>query len=368
MQRKNKEQLLMLKRLSTARTLFVDKTGIKAFLLAFCTTVFVGCGNEVKAPDVSDVKAEVTSRALYLDIAKIDTNAIGAGLQQLKTQYPDFLDFYLDTLIGLDIRGNYNDTVAGIRLGMKSFLTNKDYRGLLDTVAKHYPDTKKVDEQLEKGFQYMKHYFPSFKEPKVIYVVSWLGNIGAFTCGENTLGIGVDMFLGPQYPYYKSVGIPEYWSEQLQPDYIQVAVFKTLYRNMHPFIPDNRNLLDMMIQRGKEAYFVDMMLPEVSEATKMAYTTKQLKWCADNEGKVYNFFIVQNFLYETNWQKILRYVNEGPNSTGMGDDSPGNIGAWMGLQIVKAYMEQHPKMTLAELLSSQIPAQQFLQESKYKPK
>jgi hypothetical protein len=81
----------------------------------------------------------------------------------------------------------------------------------------------------------------------------------------------------------------------------------------------------MMIQRGKEAYFIDKVLPFLPETVKLAYTKKQLEWCDKNEGMAYNFFITQNYLYETSWPKVLRYVNEGPNSTGMGDDSPGNI-------------------------------------------
>ncbi|OSZ78797.1 hypothetical protein CAP35_11270 [Chitinophagaceae bacterium IBVUCB1] len=354
--------------LSTTKHLIVDKRLLKSLLVAIPMVVLVSCGDGEKAPDVSDVKVALNKRRLDKDITAIDTNNIAAGLQQLQSKYPDFLPFFLDTLMGLGIQGNYNDTVQGIKLGMRSFLTHKDYRGLLDTVAKHYPDTKEVDEWLQKGFQYHKHYFPNTNERKVVYMISWLNNWGAFTYDSTILGIGLDMFLGASYPYYKAVGVPEYWSAQLQKEYIPVAAFKAMYRDNAAFDMEGKTLLHMMIQRGKEAYYVEKVLPFVPKHIRLAYTDKQLKWCEENEAGIYNFFIAQNFLYETSLQKVVRYVMEGPSAAGMSNESPGEVGTFIGLHIVKSYMAQHPDMTLDKLLALPIDEQRFLQESKYKPK
>jgi hypothetical protein len=355
-------------RLSTALVSNVDKRAVKCMTLLLFVVFLSSCGGGNNAPDVSGIKVQLKTQRFDRAFASIDTNQVGASLQKLHDQFPEFLDFYLDTLMGLGVHGNYSDTAAPVRLGVKSFLTHKDYRGLLDTINAHYPDTKDLDAQLTKGFQYQKYYFPQSGERRIIYISGWLGNIGAFTYGDNIIGVGLDMFLGASYPYYKSVGIPEYWSVQLNKDYIPVAVFKTLYREQNPFRMQDANLLDMMIQRGKEAYYIDKVLPFLPESVKLAYTQKQLDWCNKNEGQVYNFFVTQNYLFETSWQKIVRYVNEGPNSAGMGDDSPGNIGTWVGLQIVKAYMNEHPKMTLADLIKQHEEPQTFLRDSKYKPK
>src|SRR5690606_36160204 len=113
--------------------------GLVIILLAGLIT-FTGCtgGNE---PDVSDIKVSLTSKRLDRDLAAIDTNQVAAGLQQLQDKYPGFLNFYLDTLMGFGVNGNFSDSNEAIALGVRSFLTHKDYRGLFDTVAKHYPDT-----------------------------------------------------------------------------------------------------------------------------------------------------------------------------------------------------------------------------------
>ncbi|WP_276134938.1 hypothetical protein [Polluticoccus soli] len=351
------------------------KFGVRTKIIQLLSTALLlslvgltGCGgDEEKAPDVSDVKVDLKTYRFDKDLAAIDTNNVGGSLAQLQQKYPQFLNFYLDTLMGFGILGNYSNDNPAVSTVFRPYLLHKDYRGLFDTVAKHYPDTKEIDEQLTKGFKYLKHYLPSTKEPKVMYMITWLGNWAAITY-EDMLGIGLDMFLGPQYPYYKSRNIPDYMTAKMTKEYIPVAVFRAIYQDKAPFKMEGANMLDMMIQRGKELYFLGKVLPFLPEHLRLAYTSEQLEWCKQNEGQVYNFFVQENLLYDNNWQKILRYVNDGPSSAGMAPESPGNTGSWIGLQIVKAYMAQHSDMTLEQLMKERKDAQRFLQESRYKPK
>lgn len=336
-------------------------------LCIVATITLSSCHNGEQLPDVSKIKVNLETQRLDMDLLAIDTNHVAAGLQQLQAKYPEFLNFYLDTLMGFEIKGNYSDTAPGIVHGIRGFLTQKDYRGVFDTVKAHFSTTKDIDAELVKGFQYMKYYYPQYKEPKIIYLVSGLNNWGAFTFGDNTVGVGLDMFLGKAYPFYRSVGLPEYLDTHLQPGYIPVAVFSAIYTDMHPYMADNRTLLDLMIQKGKMEYFLHKVLPLAKDTTQFGYTSKQLDWCEQNEAFVYNFFVRENLLYATELQRIARYVNDGPNSTGMPAESPGNIGTWLGYRIVLSYMQAHPETTLEELFKD-TDAQKFLSDAKYKPR
>ncbi len=329
--------------------------------------ILLSCGGD-KTPDVSNIPVAIQSQRLDKDLYALDTTNLGAGLASIHNKYPEFLNFYLDTIMGFSINGIYTDSNPGVQKGLKTFLSHKDYRGVFDTVMARYPDETIINETLEKGFQYIKHYFPKYNEPRIIYLVSGLNNYGALTYGDNILGIGLDMFLGADYPYYKSVGIPEYFSRQLNENYIPVAVMRTVYRQEHPFVMDNKVLLDMLIQSGKEMYYLGKVLPFTEEQVRLAYSKEQLKWCEENEAMIYDFFVRKELLYENNLQKVIRYVMDGPSATGMPSESPGNIGAWLGLQIVEAYMQEHPDMTLQQLVDAPIDAQRFLLESKYKPR
>ena len=338
-------------------------------LLGFsCIILFLAsCRDDSGAPDVSGLKVSLNARRFDRDLAQVDTMHIAQGLLSLKQRYPDFLDFWLDDLMQFGVKGVYDENTPAVRGQLRQFLTYRDFRGLFDTVARHFPDTKSIDGPLQRGFQYYRHYYPQRSVPKVIYFVSGLNNWSAITLDSSIVGIGLDMFLGADYPFYKSVGIPEYISRSLVPESAPVKAFKAVFEESHPFVAENKNLLEMMVQRGMEQYFLTKMLPFVPEHVRLGFTGQQLNWCKGNEALVYNFFVKGGFLYETNWGKILRYVNDAPEATGMPPESPGNVGSWLGLQMINAYMAKHPAVTLEQLFSIQ-DAQIILQGGQYKPR
>jgi GTP cyclohydrolase I len=71
-----------------------------------------------------------------------------------------------------------------------------------------------------------------------------------------------------------------------------------------------------------------------------------------------------NWIYSTDVKIMLRYFEEAPTTVGI-EDSPGRIGQFMGLQMVTAYMDANPEVTIEELMNEE-------SESKilkaYKPK
>jgi len=350
---------------SLFRNSSVLRAGVPAIL--FVLTLVGGCRSASSQPDVSDVAVNLDIRRFERDLAALDTSNPSAGLPALAQRYPDFLNFYLDTLMGFGLRGNYTQASPGLGSGLRLFLSQRDYRGVFDSVAKHFPDTGAFAADLRKGFQYYRHYFPQRPVPRVVTFISGLNSWNAITYG-NLLGIGLDMYLGKDYPFYASVGVPTYASARFTPAYIVPDAFRTLYRDFNPFDTDGRTLLDMMIQRGKEQYFLSKVVPFAADTLRTGYTGAQAAWCAENETGIWNFFISENLLYETNLQKVLRYVTDGPNTPQLPAEAPGNVGTFTGMRIVEAWMEAHPDATLQTLLADRTDAQKFLEDSGYKPR
>lgn len=322
--------------------------------------------SEEKVPDVSAIKVVVKTNRLDQDMLKLDTNNLAAGLVELNKKYPEFLNFYLDTIKGLGINHNYDNANPAVNEGLRSFFSIADYRNLFDTINAHYPNTEKIDADLTKGFQYLKHYYPAYKIPPVVYFNSFLANWGVVFDGK-TIGVGLDMFLGANYPYYTSVGQPEYMFINFRPESIVPSVFSTIYTDIHPYEDEEKTLLDLMIQKGKQQYFIQKMLPFTTVEDRLGYTKDQLKWAEQNEAMIYNFFLDNNLMFEKNWTKMRRFVVYGPNTAGMPAESPGNIGTWLGLQIVKAYAKENPSDDLDKMFNDK-NAEQFLRKAKYKPK
>lgn len=343
--------------------------------IAIAVSTLFSCKNDAeKKPDTSAVKLDLKTYRIDKELFALDTNHIGEGLQQLNVKYPDFLNFYLDTIMAFGVHGNYSDTTRAIRESLHEYLTYKDYVNLEDTINKYYPDTKDVEAQFTSGFKLMKYYFPAYHVPRIFYLNFILTNHPSFVVDSNTVCVCLDMFLGPQFPYYASVGVPDYMAPHLRKSYMPVSLFTSVYNAAFPFMPDDRPLLDQMIQKGKEKYFLHKIMPDMPDSLLFGFTQNQINFCNKNEAQVYNFFIQQNLLFNKETMKITPYVNDGPFAKGIGSatdpgkPTPGNIGSWMGYRIVSSYMAQYPKTTLKDLLNQRTDAARFLDSARYKPR
>jgi len=107
-------------------------------------------------------------------------------------------------------------------------------------------------------------------------------------------------------------------------------------------------------------------LPETADTLKTGYTGKQLEWCRANEGVIWNFFLQHSDLYTTEPMFIKNYLGEAPTTDGMPAQAPGNIGQWVGWQIVNTYASNHPEMTPDSIMKADPKI--IFKESKYKPR
>jgi hypothetical protein len=345
------------------------------YLLLPAILLFGACGNSGdKIPDVSNIKVELKTYRFDKDLYALDTNHLGAGLAKLKNRYPDFLDYYLDTIRAYGIHGNFSDTAKGGIDSLRIDLTYRDFVQLEDTIIKYYPDSKETDKELTEGFRYIKYYLPGYTLPRILYLNMGLSKWPSFPVDSSTLCIGLDMFLGDQFPHYRAIGVADYMLPHFRKSYLPVSLFKTVYETMQPFNPEDKTLLDLMIQRGKEQYFLHQILPRTADTTLYGFTGTQLKWCGENEALIYNFFIHQNLLYSKEGHAISPYIHDGPFAKDLESPSdpikytPGNIGSWLGYRIVSAWMAEHPKTTLAVLITMHPDPPKFLEEAKYRPK
>ncbi len=346
-------------------------------ILLICVSIMFlpGCGNDSeKVPDTSSINIKLTTYRFDKDFYAIDTNHIGKGLRDLLLKYPDFLNYYLDTLMDYRIKGNFSDSNKTLTDSLKPFMTYKDFTELRDTILKYYPDSKETDVALLKGFKLLKYYFPNYSIPRIFYLDMELRNFPVFPIDTSTLCIGLDWFLGPQFPHYASVGVPGYMGNHLSKAYLPVSVFSALYLSRHPIIVEDKTLLEMILEKGKEMVFIHKILPITPDSILFGFTQNQIDWCNANEANIYNFFIHQKLLYSKDPHNTLQYIHDGPFAAGLESvtdpvkNSPGNIGTWLGYKIVRNYMALHPDVSLQHLIDNKTEGSKFLDEAKYRPK
>lgn len=346
-----------------------------AIIGATIAAVFCGCGDgKVHAPDTDGVKIQYLSHRFERDLFSLDTNQLGSGLTELKARYPGFLDYFLDTLMAYNINGDYSDTVDGIRNGLKPFLAYKDYRDLQDSINAHYATVKPVDDELMQAFKLLKLYLPESSIPQVYYVNLGLSRWPSFPVDSNTQCVALDMFLGDHFPHYAAVGAPQYLAPHRRSSYIPVSVLSSIYRGWYPWNPQEKTLLELMIDKGREQYFLHKLLPGKPDSVLFGFSGENIAWCEANEDLVYNFFVQNKLLYSKVAMDVMSYVTDGPFARGLEPVSnpvkvtPGAVGTWLGYRIVSSYMENNSKETLKDLLSKPVSQEQFLSAARYKPK
>ncbi|MDX2002261.1 MAG: hypothetical protein SFW35_07505 [Chitinophagales bacterium] len=326
------------------------------------TVLFVGsCGKNRKNVDVSGIKLEVRIKRLDQDLAKLNPDSLPQQLPLLQQKYGEFLPYYFARIMGLgDIEMRPNEAYQQIA----EFLTNENVRLLLDTTLKTYPQVADIEKELTPPMKRFKYYFPTQPIPEVITLVSYF-NVAAITYDSSLLGIGTDMYLGKGFSYPPE--IPSYISKNFYRDFIVPNSMKVLVEERFVFesFEDNR-LIARMINKGKELYLLDLLMPEHEDYLKIDYQPEQIDWCNDNEPEIWRFFLNKELIYSTNLSESDKYVNAGPNTAGMPAEAPGNIGSWVGWQIVRKYMDTHPEVSFEQLLK--MDAQQILIGSKYKPR
>jgi uncharacterized protein YjaZ len=125
--------------------------------------------------------------------------------------------------------------------------------------------------------------------------------------------------------------------------------------------------VEQMIEKGKQWYLLDHFMPLTDDSLKTGYTRRQVEWCQSNEGMIWNYLTQSNDMFTTDPSAIQVYIGESPktDAPGVPDAAPGNLGQWIGWQIVKTFAAKNSSLTLQQVLAT--PARKIFEEAKYKP-
>lgn len=343
---------------------FMHNKPLKQIYLFFSIALLcAACGRDKKV-DVSNIPVNITISRFDHDFDEMRTKPMAAQSEVLKKKYGVFYQDFIERILQA---GSVSDTVYFATL-RKVFAT-QSYLDLKHEVDSIYPNLNKQNEQLTDAFRRIKYYFPEKQIPQVYAYFS--GFQAQTSIGNHYFAIGLDLFLGANSKFYPALieNFPHYVSRRFTPDHIPPRVVEGFVReDMFTEQEADKTLLSKMIYNGKILYLMDKVLPDVADSTKIGYTSKQLKWCQDFKPQIWAFILEENLLYESDYLKIQKYLNEAPFTPGLGEknESAPKLAVWTGWQIVKQYMDKHPQITLAQLMADH-DAQRILNESKYRP-
>ena len=226
-----------------------------------------------------------------------------------------------------------------------------------------------MEKELEKAFRYVKYYFPAYKTGNAILFLAplipreWLPPTRVSRSGCNNMPDRIFPFINP----HRDRNFFLYISRRFAPEYITANCMKAVADDIFPDQSRGKPLIEQMIEKGKQWYLLDKFLPNAPDSVKTGYTQQQLKWCRENEGLIWSYLVKNEDLNSLNPAVIQTYIGEGPFTQGFSQDfSPGNLGQWIGWQLVKKFVAKNPGMKPADVMRTE--ARKILEEAKYKPK
>jgi gliding motility-associated lipoprotein GldB len=297
----------------------------------------------------SKIEQAVEEIPVELNVERFDKAFFEANpkeLPKLKAKYPFFFPAGNDDKVWLEK------------------MQNPQWQELYAEVEKKYSNFDAQTTQIEELFKHIKYYYPKTKTPKIITIISEMDYQNKAIYADSLVIISLELYLGKEHKFYE---FPEYLKQNFETNQILPDIVSSYAMRKIPPPTDN-TFIGYMIYAGKELYLKDMFLPDLTDDVKMGYTPEQLAFCKENESFMWRFFIEEKLLFDSDQKLVPRFVNPAPFSKfylEIDNQTPGRVGAWIGWQIVRSYMNNNPT-SLQDLLL--MDSKEIFEKSRYKPK
>lgn len=302
-----------------------------------------------------------------IDIVRFDNalmnvhdSTVAQDIRVLYDEYPEFMPLWVEDILGIPAA----DT-AYLETALPQFLNDTLY-GFKNTNAREqqiFADITGLEKSLSKAFSRIQWLYPNADIPSLYFFVSGFQTPIYFN--EELIGIGADMYLGSDYEYYNRV-VYEYQKQTMRPECIPVDVVSAYLFRTLPYTSAKSRLLDQMMYRGKVMYLTAQIFDDLPPYEVMGWTKEQWEWCVRNERPIWHLVMDNRDLFKTESLVLTGYLNDGPFTSEVSQDSPGRLGIWLGWRIAESFMEHNENVTLQELMAEG-DAQKILEESYYKP-
>jgi len=311
---------------------------------SFIVLLLTSCTNKNKL-NIDTSKIDVT-----LNVTRFDTiffNTHPGTFQKVKRQF------------GYLFPANVPDSIWLAKIN------NPDSRYLFEEAKKVFPNFNEDSQELTQLFKHVKYYFPKFKAPKVVTLISDVDYNNKVIYADSLLLISLDMYLGKNHEVYQN--FPKYVKNSYSKEHLKVDVARQIALIS---MPKNklRTFISRCIQQGKLLYTIKSFIPNVKDSILMDYPSNKMLWATNNQEFVWRYFVENNLLFNTDRNITKRFLADAPFSKfylANDKDSPGSIGAFIGYKIVSAYIKNNDK-SLIEMLRT--PNDLLYKKSKYKPK
>jgi len=278
----------------------------------------------------------------------------------LYTEFEAFMPVFTENILGIA-----SDDTLYLADALPQFLEDTLY-GFKETnqeAKRQFANIEDLQQSLNSAFSRIHYLYHDLPIPTIYLFVS--GFNASILFAEDDIAVGTDMYLGSDWKYYNRV-VYEYQKKNMRREAMPIDVVSAyLFRNI-PYTYTRNRLLEDMIYRGKIMYLLSLLMPEYPNYEIMGYTKDEWNWCERNEKAIWNTMMDKRDLFKTESLVLTSYLNDGPFTSEVSQESPGRLGTWIGWRICQKYMEHNKEITLQQLMENS-NAQEVLEHSFYRP-
>lgn len=316
---------------------------------------------QLAAPEIenqSNKRIDIELKRLDQDIFLVGQDDPAAFIEMMQKKYADFFEIYCSKIIKV---GKTEHVMFNEQL--QSFTEDPDIQSIKQDSDRLFKKMDEIENKIEDALNSYHYFFPDSLIPQIITMISGF-NYNVVTT-DSAIGVSLDMYLGENSRFYEWLNFPKYKIQNMQKDMLVGDIMRAIALSNFPEPETKDDLISHMLYHGKVVYFIRACLPSIDEHLAFGFTNDQLEWCYKNEINIWKHFIDQSLLYAVDHKNVVKYINEGPFTSGFPKESPGRVGVWLGYQIVKGYMKNNDS-TLPQLMYNK-DARAIFAKSKYKP-
>jgi len=283
-------------------------------------------------------------------IIRLDSLALTYNNEAEPTILPVDIKAYADALLQY-LGSTHGDTT------WQDYATSRAVATFAPEAAKVFPNLATMRDTLgmilynaaDKGLVLPRRHYAS---------VVW-SDRKSIVINEPYVFVALNHYLGSNHPAYS--GWPQYIRATKCPQMLPYDLAESLIADAYPYksiAKAQRTILSRLLYEGALAYAKIQVVPEATEAHALGY----------NETFIWKHLIEGQMLYSTDAALMEKLFAPSPQTYIISPDAPGRVARYIGLRIVKSYMEKYPETALSQLLSpSFFGTKNSLEKAGYSP-
>ena len=300
--------------------------------ILFFMVVGLGCNRQDPAAQAShfQLKVERFDSAFF----SMDTLRLTYSLDKLRKAYPNFCTDFITRILMLK---NTDDTLS-IKAYYKTYFPI--YKEVQNVNA-----IKVALPALEEAFKRLHYYFPKYTlTHNIILFVGPLESYGNIVTTDG-IAIGLQMHMGMKAKWYYEQPFqtlyPPMYTRTYTPDFIAISSVHNILNDIYGKPANARTLMEQMVEAGKIQYVVNACFPNTPDSIRMGFTNEQCLQLKKQEAQIWTYLLHEKLCNSTNQNDLDNLLQEGEVNNLFGESLPGNVGKFIGLQLVTAWMHQN---------------------------